>query len=310
MLMLKNSQLVADHEEAPRVSVVLCTHDRPTDIKANLPAIVASAEASRHAVEVIMVDNSPVDRLSCDIAAQAGIDYVLEPVKGLGRARNAGASASAGDVVLFVDDDVLVPTNWVDAMASPLLAHECDVVAGSVVPAAGRVQPWMDPLTRSVLCATSNPSDGAPCDLVGASFGCRRAVLDRIRFDPLLGAGGPYGSGEDIHFQERVRAEGFTINGCSTAPAVHHFDVDRLTYAALCDRASAIGRSSAYINRHCHGMDINRSRTRMKVWRDHLRLCRMLLSSTPRADGISDSEFSLRMRLAHNRQWLRWAAKT
>jgi glycosyltransferase involved in cell wall biosynthesis len=57
--------------------------------------------------EVILVDNNSTDR-TAQLARQAGARVVFEPVNQIGRARNAGAAAAAGDWLLFLDADSLL----------------------------------------------------------------------------------------------------------------------------------------------------------------------------------------------------------
>ena len=45
-----------------------------------------------------------------------GVTVVREPVQGIGRARNRGASVAQGDVLVFVDADVTVPTTLLEAI--------------------------------------------------------------------------------------------------------------------------------------------------------------------------------------------------
>ncbi len=54
--------------------------------------------------EIIVCDNNSTDR-TAEIARQAGVKVVFEPVNQISRARNAGAAAASGDWLVFVDAD-------------------------------------------------------------------------------------------------------------------------------------------------------------------------------------------------------------
>ena len=73
-------------------------------------------------VEVVVVDNNSTDDTAA-IAEDMGAVVVCEPVQGIGRARNCGASVAQGDVLVFVDADVTVPVTLLevvhDAMSDP-----------------------------------------------------------------------------------------------------------------------------------------------------------------------------------------------
>ena len=67
--------------------------------------------------EIIVVDNNSTDR-TAHLAQQAGARVVFEPVNQIGRARNAGAAAAAGDWLLFLDaDSLLNPDLLADILA-------------------------------------------------------------------------------------------------------------------------------------------------------------------------------------------------
>lgn len=67
--------------------------------------------------EVIVVDNNSTDK-TAQFARQAGARVVFEPVNQIGRARNAGAAAAAGEWLLFLDaDSTLSPELLADIVA-------------------------------------------------------------------------------------------------------------------------------------------------------------------------------------------------
>ena len=59
-------------------------------------------------VEIIVVDNDSEDETAA-VARAEGATVVREPLRNIARARNTGARHAAGDVLVFVDADVIVP---------------------------------------------------------------------------------------------------------------------------------------------------------------------------------------------------------
>lgn len=115
----------------PTGSVVVCTRDRPEDLRRFLDSVCPVAGRD---VEVIVVDNAPPDDRTARVAADYPVRYVCEPRKGLNWARGKGARTATGKVVIYTDDDVVVDRGWIDAMRRPFADPGVAAVTGLVVP--------------------------------------------------------------------------------------------------------------------------------------------------------------------------------
>jgi GT2 family glycosyltransferase len=108
-----------------RVSVVVPAFDNATGLAECLRALVPSAGPNN---EIIVVDDASTDETS-DVAAQFGTRLLrLERNSGPGAARNFGARHATGDVLLFVDSDVVVGPDTV-ARVVRVLEERPDVAA-------------------------------------------------------------------------------------------------------------------------------------------------------------------------------------
>jgi glycosyltransferase involved in cell wall biosynthesis len=70
--------------------------------------------------EVIVVDDGSTDR-TATIAAQAGACVISTPHRGPAHARNRGAAAARGDVLVFVDADIECSPTYVEQLVAPIL---------------------------------------------------------------------------------------------------------------------------------------------------------------------------------------------
>jgi glycosyltransferase involved in cell wall biosynthesis len=89
------------------VSIIIPAFNEEKLLPSTLLAITDSAGAFADRGwrwELIVCDNNSTDRTAA-VAAEAGAKVVFEPVNQIGRARNCGAAAAAGDWLIFIDAD-------------------------------------------------------------------------------------------------------------------------------------------------------------------------------------------------------------
>ena len=213
---------------APGVSVVVTTCAQPDSLAAAVASVLA---CDPPAVEVVVVENRPRDspvpaRLREQFGAERRVRYVEEAHRGLSAARNAGLRAAVGDVVVFTDDDVLVDTAWVGAIAAAFASEpEAVCVTGLILP--------HDLETESQLLIEQFAGFGkgfarrgyrasAPTSPLfpfaagefgsGACTALRRDFALRIGgFDTALGAGTVARGGEDLDLFVRVLLGGHLL---------------------------------------------------------------------------------------------------
>ena len=237
-----------------RVSIVISTRNRAASLRDTLASLENVAIPAETAVELIIVDNGSSDQTRQVIGAfnpsRMSVRCIRENRPGLSRSRNAGLAASTGDIVLFTDDDVRAPRNWIDGMCRKIAVGEADAIAGGVRIAPDLLRPWMSLYVRAVLAETQSLDPNRPSRLVGANMAISRKVLSRVPgFDLELGAGA-MGYGEETLFASQLVAAGFRIGGALDIAVEHHFDPSRLERRALLDAAEKAGCSEAYIAWH------------------------------------------------------------
>ncbi len=209
------------------VSVVVATYDRPDDLRECLQRLTTQESPRR--VEIVVVDNSPGSGLTSPVVAEfPGVVLVNEKRQGLAYARNRGFATSSGEIVVATDDDVLVPSGWLEKLVAPFTKPEVMVVTGNTLPAElettaqrrferygglGRgFAPrevdgeWFDSLRRQAvptwgLGATANAAFRA------SVFSDSEVGL----MDEALGPGTPTGVGEDTYLFYKVLKAGHTI---------------------------------------------------------------------------------------------------
>ena len=214
--------------QLPRLSVAVCTRDRPDDLRDCLNAIKRQVVPPH---EVVVVDNaSSSDQTRLLVQRDfPSIRYVHEPRPGLDWARNRAIAETSGDVLAFTDDDVLVDGRWTAAIAAAFAERpEIDALTGLVLPAEIETEAqWLfsgmadSDADSSGESFTSRRSRRRPPQErhvgtgkfgTGANMAFRRLLFERIGgFDPALDVGTPTNGGGDLELFFRVVAEGATL---------------------------------------------------------------------------------------------------
>ena len=219
-------------------------------LRTTLESMIRMKARSEWHVEIVVVDNASDDETETVVqeAGRPGVDvrYVREGVIGKSVALNRGLSTALGDVILFIDDDVLVDEDWLEQMVGAL--NQYDVVVGRVDLADHMNRPWLDEYFRGVLA--SREFEKGELELVGANMGLRQSVLASVdRFDTEIGPGA-LGACEETLFGFQAQAAGLSIGYEPRARVVHDPGLSRLHRRAWLSLAARNGRSQAYIRHH------------------------------------------------------------
>jgi glycosyltransferase involved in cell wall biosynthesis len=104
-----------------KASIIVITRNRAAYLHQVLKSLIGQ-ETQGEAYEIIVVDNNSKDatpQVLKDFNRAFGdrIQYVFEPEIGMPKARNAGASVAKGEILLFIDDDAIASSNWLDNYA-------------------------------------------------------------------------------------------------------------------------------------------------------------------------------------------------
>jgi hypothetical protein len=138
-------------------------------------------------------------------------------------------------------------------MTGPLIKREYDGLVGRIELAADLSRPWMTNEHKHWLAAPSS-TPGSKLELIGASMGFHRCVLDRVpEFDTELGPGA-LGFADDSLFSWQLEEAGFRIGEAPGALVMHHPDASRLLRSSWLAEAQRRGRTKAYVLYHwLHG---------------------------------------------------------
>jgi glycosyltransferase involved in cell wall biosynthesis len=290
-----------------KVSIVICTRNRSEDLRLTLEAIGRLAIRKDLSCELLVIDNASEDNTAAVVRSirtpSLPVRYVYEPRPGQSNARNRGLAASEGEVLLFTDDDVRPPQNWVERMCGPIVEGKAHGVAGGVVLAPELQRAWMTPMHCAWLAASVRLDPRNPQQMIGANMAFARSVLAKVpAFDPELGPGAT-GAGDDVLFSFQLKEAGFRLISAFDVAVVHHFQSIRLRREQWLAAARCHADTQAYLRHHWYHEQMGL--IRFRYWKALVLLmaCRLRPSKIP-AEGCSRTELRLRVAAMTHRKFL------
>ena len=191
-----------------RYSVIIPVYNRPDEVDELLESL--SRQTFRDFEVIVVEDGSDVP--CSDVVRRyescLSVHYFSKPNSGPGQSRNYGAERSAGDFLIILDSDCLLPPGYLSAVQDELRRQDADAFGGP-----DRAHPSFTPVQRAINYAMTS------FFTTGGIRGGRRK-LDKfyprsfnmgVRADVYRALGGfsAMRFGEDIDFSIRIFKAGF-----------------------------------------------------------------------------------------------------
>ena len=242
--------------DRPRFSIIVPTYQGGEGLISTLRSLAALR--SPWPVEVVVVVDGSTDGSAEAAAAVSGplpVRVVVQPNSGAGAARNRGAHEAGGELLLFLDDDMLADPEL-------LLAHDArhragaGAVVGHIPLAAGAPSTqltrgyaqWAD--GRAARLAESGGAVTVGDLLTGQLSLAADLFAELGGFDDALTADGRFG-GEDTDFLVRLSRSGREVVFAADAISFQQYDVDALRYLVQWEEA---GRTDTVLARRHPGL--------------------------------------------------------
>ncbi len=199
---------------APRVSVVVCTHNGAATLDQCLGSL---AELDYPDYEVVVVDDGSTDATPAIVSRFPAVRLIRQDHHGLSAARNAGLAASTGEIVAYTDDDCFADRNWLTHLVHQFQRTDAAAVGGpNLSPDDG----W---LPGCVAASPGQPmhvleSDQVAEHIPGCNMAFRREALAAINgFDIQFRK-----AGDDVDVCWRLQQAGQWITFAPGAFVWHH----------------------------------------------------------------------------------------
>lgn len=239
------------------LSIIIATSGRVDKIRRLLESLCRLSSRDRIDHEIVVANNAADDQKAGGVEAivkefnqRNGVRcwQVREPVPGKCRAQNKTIPLTKGDLIAFLDDDVEVVPEWLEAVDSFFHAHPHDAMQGSILmrPEDQRndsLQRALNQFRTVDFLQYGYPRGTDLKTLTGGNMVVRREVFAAVgMFDDRLGPGG-HGISEDVEFASRVIKGGKRIGWEPKAGVYNELDPTRLCEEEFRRRHEAQGRS-------------------------------------------------------------------
>jgi glycosyltransferase involved in cell wall biosynthesis len=250
------------------LSIVIPTRNRPEDLAKMLQSL-ASADKAEMDFEVLVVDNNSHEALAKqnrDIVnrAELPVRYLQESVRGQSAALNKGIALARGEIIAFLDDDIVIHGDYFDGLKRSL-ALPGDVFGGRVLASWPYKPPaWITEdenltISRGPIIAHNYGNDPKAYDdsmnlPIGCNFFCRRSLFSQHgKFNVRLGPGAKPGilGGGEIDLIKRFRQGGARLIYAPWVTVDHPVVPERMKKSYFRYRFFCAGRSVPHMTKRC-----------------------------------------------------------
>ena len=211
--------------------------------------------------EILVVNNGSTDRTEAIVKAHlpdfAGrLRYLYEKEPGLHRGRNIGAKNAEGQIIAYLDDDMILDNNWLNGIHL-IKEGRADAVVGKILPKFTGAQPeWLADIYDGKKCGYlglqdlgDQPKEVKWNQIAGGNCFIRREIVVQLGgFNPdsipaeLI----KYRGDGECGFFKRFDTAGYKAMYDPIATAYHVISKDRLNLEYICRRAFNQGISDSY----------------------------------------------------------------
>ena len=233
-----------------RTTVCIATHKRHFGLQRLLESLTSQKGAC--AFSVVVVDNDrekSAEPVALKFRDKIPLTYLVEPVRGIARARNRAVAISRSPFLAFLDDDEWVTPRWLAELEREQGKSAADVVIG-------RVEVEFDAEVSELVrrCGLFDPSP-LPNGAITPWY-CTRTSNAFVRHDALPDKEAPFSTrfdltgGEDVDLFKRMIDSGARVVASATAVAFEYRPVARANLFWIFRRAMRNGVTAAECDRN------------------------------------------------------------
>ncbi|MDR6193338.1 glycosyltransferase family 2 protein [Siphonobacter sp. SORGH_AS_0500] len=196
-----------------KVSIIISTFITKIRREKILELLISISQQEEVEKEVIIVNNNPNEKIeNLDLQNFSKIIYRVFNINipGLSKARNFGIKMSKGDILIFVDDDVVLDRNYIKIILEAFIATNAMCIGGKVILNEKKIPEFLTSYFLRFIVPPDYPKclsvKNKPYYIIGSSMAFQKKVFDKYGFfNTKLGrCGENLLSGEDIEMIRRI----------------------------------------------------------------------------------------------------------
>ncbi len=195
------------------ISVIIPAKNEAKNLTKVLPALIYTFFNAGMDFEGILVDNGSVDETAI-IAKQYGFKLLESPIGNVASLRNIGAQKSQGDLLLFLDADIILPENWIQCCLRILDSFQDILILGSPALVDFDNANWVEKSICSIMA-------GAPRPDRPIWIGTSNMLIKKSDFEGVGGFNEKLITGEDYDFCLRINTDKRRVYLNKACPVIH-----------------------------------------------------------------------------------------
>jgi len=244
------------------LSVIISTYNRSEFLSKTLQSLLEQKKEGNFDFDVVIVDNNSSDNTKNVVtsfipAFNNRLRYLFEPQQGKSYALNKGIAETAGDILVFTDDDVVLDPHWLSNIVECFETYRCDGLGGRILPQyPPDVPEWLiknkDLIVGPVVYY--NYGEGTMVyekpmyEFLGANFAFKRSLFNECGlFRTDIGPGKKV-LGEDTEITNRFLDAGKRLYYCGKVLVWHPVEPQRMTLKYISEWYIALGRYRVIMN--------------------------------------------------------------
>ena len=232
-----------------KTTVIIASHKRPDSIRRLIASL--APELATGSREIINAENGTPTPMQLSLEG-APLRHLHEPRSGKCRIQNRAIAEASGEILVFLDDDLVVARSYLAAVEQFFDTHrEFAAMKGRILPdedpekKVGQLGPYMD------LPIVDHGDEVLEVrGVLGANMAFRADALRQVGpFDERLGPGAA-GHEEETEMSQRLRRAGFRIGYAPKALVYHEVDPSRANRERFITIARERGRCRMLHEKH------------------------------------------------------------